>query len=59
MGRIGADEYRQRYKELLSEKLDEICLQLNDEYDDVIFYVRDGKLYIDCSDFSQRDVEIS
>lgn len=53
-----SDLIRSRYQELLEQKKDEIVQQLNEEFDEVI-YSRNGKIYVDCSDFSQRDVEIT
>lgn len=62
MGSCRTDELRQRFAELQNDysrkSLDEICFILNTEYEEC-FYVRDNELYVDCSDFSQRDVKIS
>lgn len=55
---ITADVFRNRFKELKEQALDHICMQLNDEYEER-FYVRNGEIYVDCSDFSQIDVKIS
>lgn len=55
---ITADVFRSRFKELKEKALDDICMALNDEYEEC-FYVRDGEIYVDCSDFSQIDVKIS
>lgn len=58
MGGCKADLIRERFNELLNEAIDDIATQLNDEFDEVI-YVRNGEIYVDCSDFSQIDVKIS
>ena len=58
MGACKAYVFRERVKELMEQKLIEICGELNSEYDDV-FYVRNGEIYVDCSDFSQIDVKVS
>lgn len=58
MGTCKADVFRERVKELMEQKLIEICGELNSEYDEV-FYVRNGGIYVDCSDFSQIDVKVS
>lgn len=44
--------------ELFRWKIDEVCRQLNDRYEQHCFYVRDGGIYIDCSDYSPRDVKV-
>lgn len=58
MGACRADVIRERVKELMEQKLIEICGELNSEYDE-LFYVRNGEIYVDCSDFSQIDVKVS
>ena len=58
MGACKADVFRERVKELMEKKLIEICGELNSEYDEV-FYIRNGEIYVDCSDFSQIDVKVS
>lgn len=58
MASITADVFRSRFKELREKSLEDICATLNDEYDEC-FYVLNGEIYVDCSDFSQRDVKIS
>lgn len=58
MGACKAYVFRERVKELMEQKLIEICGELNSEYDEV-FYVRNGEIYVDSSDFSQIDVKVS
>ena len=58
MASITADVFRSRFKELQEKSLEDICATLNDEYNER-FYVLKGEIYVDCSDFSQRDVKIS
>lgn len=58
MVNVTADVFRSRFKELKEKALDDICATLNDEYEER-FYVHKGEIYVDCSDFSQRDVKIS
>lgn len=55
---ITADVFRSRFKELHEQALVDICATLNDEYEER-FYIQNNKIYVDCSDYSQRDVEIS
>ena len=58
MGTCKSDVFRDRFQELYSTKIDEICAELNSEFDER-FYVMDNKIYVDCSDFSRIDVKIS
>ena len=58
MGACKANVFRERVKELMEQKLIEICGELNSEYDEV-FYVRNGEIYVDSSDFSPIDVKVS
>lgn len=52
------NDIRSRYKELLENNETDIVGKLNDEFNEVI-YTRNGKLYVDCSDFSSIDIEIT
>lgn len=58
MVNVNADVFRSRFKELQEKSLDDICMALNNEYEER-FYVRNGEIYVDCSDFSRIDVKIS
>lgn len=62
MGSCRSSELRERFKELSEDykrkSLDEICALLNFEFEER-FYIKDNEIYVDCSDFSQRDVKIS
>ena len=58
MNRPNANEFKDRAFDLMVTKLDEVCATLNDENEDFIFYVKDNTLFLDCSDYSPRDVAI-
>lgn len=58
MNRPNASEFKERAFDLMVAKLDEVCAILNNENDDFIFYVKDNTIFLDCSDYSPRDVAI-
>lgn len=58
MNRPNASEFKDRAFDLMVAKLDEVCATLNDENDNFIFYVKDNTIFLDCSDYSPRDVAI-
>lgn len=49
---------RDEVKEMLLCHLDEVCAELNNKYEDLRFYVKGNGIFVDCSDYSPRDVEI-
>lgn len=58
MNRPNASEFKDRAFDLMIAKLDEVCATLNNENEDFIFYVKDNTIFLDCSDYSPRDVAI-
>lgn len=58
MNRPNASEFKERAFDLMKVKLDEVCAKLNSESEDFIFYVRDNTIFLDCSDYSPKDVVI-
>lgn len=58
MNRPNASEFKDRAFELIVAKLNEVCATLNNENEDFIFYVKDNTIFLDCSDYSPRDVAI-
>ena len=58
MNRPNASEFKDRAFDLMVAKLDEVCATLNNENEDFIFYVKDNTIFLDCSDYSPRDVAI-
>lgn len=58
MNRPNANEFKDRAFELMIAKLNEVCATLNNENEDFIFYVKDNTIFLDCSDYSPRDVAI-
>jgi hypothetical protein len=58
MNRPNANEFKDRAFELMVAKLNEVCATLNNENEDFIFYVKDNTIFLDCSDYSPRDVAI-
>lgn len=56
MRNANVSELKDRALDLMVAKLDEICGVLNSENENLIFYVKDNAIFIDCSDFSPRDV---
>lgn len=58
MNRPNASEFKDRAFNLMVAKLDEVCATLNNENEDFIFYVKDDTIFLDCSDYSPRDVAI-
>lgn len=58
MTRPNASEFKDRAFDLMSAKLDEVCVTLNSENEDFIFYVKDNTIFLGCSDYSPRDVAI-
>lgn len=56
MRKANVSELKDRALDLMVVKLDEICGVLNSENENLIFYVKDNSIFIDCSDFSPRDV---
>lgn len=51
-------DFRERAYDLMVENLDNVCATLNAENEDFIFYVKDNEIWLDCSDYSPRDVGI-
>ncbi len=58
MNRPNASEFKDRAFDLMVAKLDEVCATLNTENEDFVFYVKDNTIFLDCSDYSPRDVAI-
>lgn len=58
MNRPNASEFKDRTFDLMVAKLDEVCATLNNENEDFVFYVKDNTIFLDCSDYSPRDVAI-
>ena len=58
MNRPNASEFKDRAFDLMVAKLDEVCATLNNENEDFIFYIKDNTIFLDCSDYSPRDVAI-
>lgn len=58
MNRSNASEFKDRAFDLMVAKLDEVCATLNNENEDFIFYIKDNTIFLDCSDYSPRDVAI-
>ena len=58
MNRPNASEFKDRAFDLMVAKLNEVCAKLNSEHEDFIFYVKDNTIFLDCSDYSPRDVAI-
>lgn len=58
MNRPNASEFKDRVFDLMVAKLNEVCAKLNSENEDFIFYVRDNTIFLDCSDYSPKDVAI-
>lgn len=58
MNSPNASEFKDRAFNLMVAKLDEVCATLNNENEDFIFYVKDNTIFLDCSDYSPRDVVI-
>lgn len=58
MNSPNASEFKDRAFNLMVAKLDEVCATLNNENEDFIFYVKDNTIFLDCSDYSPRDVAI-
>lgn len=58
MNSPNASEFKDRAFNLMVTKLDEVCATLNNENEDFIFYVKDNTIFLDCSDYSPRDVVI-
>ena len=56
MRKAHVSDLKDRALDLMVAKLDEICGVLNSENENLIFYVKDNAIFIDCSDFSHRDV---
>ena len=58
MNSPNASEFKNRAFDLMVAKLNEVCAILNNENEDFIFYVKDNTIFLDCSDYSPRDVVI-
>lgn len=58
MNRPNASEFKDRAFDLMVAKLYEVCATLNNENEDFIFYIKDNTIFLDCSDYSPRDVAI-
>nr|DAJ39529.1 MAG TPA: hypothetical protein [Caudoviricetes sp.] len=58
MNRPNASEFKERAFDLMVAKLNDVCATLNDENDNFIFYVKDNTIFLDCSDYSPRDVAV-
>lgn len=58
MNRPNASEFKDRTFDLMVAKLDEVCATLNNENEDFVFYVKDNTIFLDCFDYSPRDVAI-
>lgn len=58
MRSISANDLKERALEIMRIKLGELCAKLNDEYEDYCFYVKDDSVWLDCSDYSPRDIKI-
>ena len=58
MRSISANDFKERALEIMRIKLGELCAKLNDEYEDYRFYVKDDSVWLDCSDYSPRDIKI-
>lgn len=58
MNRFAVADIKEKANELAEQKLNQICSELNSEYEDLLFYVKDKAIWIDCSDYSPRDVKI-
>lgn len=58
MKTITVDEIKEEAKDIMLNKLNVLCTELNDKYEDYLFYVRDDCVWLDCSDYSPRDVAI-
>lgn len=58
MKTINANDIKEEAKELMLKKLNAVCAELNDKYEDYRFYVKDNGVWLDCSDYSPRDVLI-
>lgn len=58
MNSPNASDFKNRVFDLMVAKLDEVCAILNSENEDFIFYVKDNSIFLDCSDYSPRDVTI-
>lgn len=58
MNRPSASEFKDRAFDLMQNKLNDVCATLNAENEDFIFYVKDNAIWLDCSDYSPRDVTI-
>ena len=52
------NEFKERAYDLMVDKLSEVCAVLNSENEDFIFYIKDNAIWLDCSDYSPRDVGI-
>lgn len=56
MDRLNASDFKDRAFDLMVAKLDEVCAILNTENENFVFYIKDNAIFLDCSDFSPRDV---
>lgn len=58
MNRYAIADVKERATEIIKLKLDEVCSLLNAEYDDLLFYVEDNAIFVDCSDYSPVNIKI-
>lgn len=56
MTHLSASELKDRAFDLMQVKLSEVAGTLNDEHENLVFYVKDNGIWFDCSDYSPRDV---
>lgn len=58
MNNVDLNMLKDRAVELMTEQLDGLCAKLNAEFEEHLFYVKGSSIYIDCSDYSPRNLEV-